>query len=65
MAEYDYNAADTWMCRCGKTSTGKFCVKCGTGNSRRSLTSQVAESKAEQENAVQETVEKTADESAG
>lgn len=37
MAEYDYNAADTWMCRCGKTSTGKFCVKCGTGNSRRSF----------------------------
>ena len=29
------------------------------------LTSQDAESKAEQENAVQETVEKTADESAG
>jgi membrane protease subunit (stomatin/prohibitin family) len=29
MAEYDYNAADTWMCSCGKTNTGKFCVKCG------------------------------------
>ena len=31
MAEYDYNAADTWMCSCGKTNTGKFCVKCSTG----------------------------------
>ena len=29
MAEYDYNAVDTWMCSCGKTNTGKFCVKCG------------------------------------
>ena len=29
MAEYDYNAADTWTCSCGKTNTGKFCVKCG------------------------------------
>ena len=31
MAEYDYNAADTWMCSCGKTYTGKFCIKCSTG----------------------------------
>lgn len=33
MAEYDYNAADTWMCSCGKTNMGKFCVKCGAGSS--------------------------------
>ena len=29
MAGYDNNAADTWICSCGKANTGKFCVTCG------------------------------------
>ncbi len=29
MAGNNINAAGTWICKCGKTNTGKFCVKCG------------------------------------
>ena len=29
MAGNNNNAAGTWICKCGKTNTGKFCVKCG------------------------------------
>ena len=30
MAGYENNAADTWICSCGKANAGKFCVTCGS-----------------------------------
>ena len=30
MAEYGNNAEATWVCSCGKTNTGNFCIKCGS-----------------------------------
>ena len=30
MTGYDNNAGGTWVCNCGNTNTGKFCVKCGS-----------------------------------
>ena len=30
MTGNDNNAGGTWVCSCGNTNTGKFCVKCGS-----------------------------------